>query len=56
MKVPLLDLRAQFQTVESELKAAVLEVLASTRYVMGPAVEKLERGYRLKQDRLIPDV
>ena len=43
MKVPLLDLRAQLATIEPELRAAVLEVLSSTQYILGPKVEELER-------------
>jgi len=42
MKVPLLDLRAQMNTIEAELKAAVNEVIDSTRYIMGPKVEELQ--------------
>jgi len=42
MRVPLLDLSAQLQSLESELKEAVLEVIDSTRYIMGPKVEALE--------------
>ena len=44
MKVPLLDLKAQLATIEDELKAAVLEVIDSTRYIMGPKVEALEEA------------
>ena len=43
MKVPLLDLRAQLATLEDEIKAAVLEVIDSTRYIGGPKVEELEK-------------
>ncbi len=43
MKVPLLDLRAQLATIEPELRAAVLDVLSSTQYILGPKVEELER-------------
>lgn len=43
MKVPLLDLRAQLQTIEPELKAAINEVIDSTTYIMGPKVEELEK-------------
>ncbi len=43
MKVPLLDLRAQLQTIEAEVKAAVMEVVNSTRYVGGPKIDELER-------------
>ncbi len=42
MKVPLLDLQPQMKSIESELKAAVTEVLESTQYVLGPKVEALE--------------
>ncbi|RMG41903.1 MAG: DegT/DnrJ/EryC1/StrS family aminotransferase [Candidatus Dadabacteria bacterium] len=42
MKVPLLDLKAQLSGLEGEIKEAVLEVIDSTRYIMGPKVEALE--------------
>jgi len=42
VKVPLLDLNAQLKTIEKEVKAAVNEVIDSTRYIMGPKVEELE--------------
>lgn len=42
MNVPLLDLRPQLKSIEAELKAAVIEVLESTHYVLGPKVEALE--------------
>ncbi len=43
MKVPLLDLKAQLKTIENELKTAVLEVIDSTTYIMGPKIEALEK-------------
>lgn len=42
MKVPLLDLKAQLNTIEDDVKNAVLEVVESTRYIMGPKVEELQ--------------
>jgi dTDP-4-amino-4,6-dideoxygalactose transaminase len=42
MKVPLLDLAAQAKSVDVEVKRAVLAVLDSQRYVLGPDVEALE--------------
>ncbi len=42
MKVPLLDLKAQLATIESDVKKAVLEVIDSTGYIMGPKVQALE--------------
>lgn len=43
MNVPLLDLQAQFATLEEDLVAAVTEVLRSTRYIHGPEVVGLEQ-------------
>lgn len=42
MKVPLLDLQAQLETIRPELESAVLDVVGSTRYIMGPKVTQLE--------------
>lgn len=42
MKVPLLDLKAQLKTIEKEVKAAVSDVIDSTRYIMGSKVSELE--------------
>lgn len=44
MKVPLLDLQAQLRPIEQEMKKAVLEVIDSGRYIMGPKVEELEKA------------
>lgn len=42
MKVPLLDLQAQWATVQDEVRPALERVCASQRFVMGPEVEGLE--------------
>ncbi len=42
MKVPLLDLKAQLDTIRDEVKSAIDEVIESTRYIMGPKVTELE--------------
>lgn len=42
MKVPLLDLKAQLGPIEGEVREAVLRVLSSTRYILGPEVESFE--------------
>lgn len=41
-EIPFLDLAAQYQEIRAEIDAAVLEVLASGRYILGPEVEALE--------------
>jgi dTDP-4-amino-4,6-dideoxygalactose transaminase len=47
MKVPLLDLRAQYQTIRDEIKEAVEEVLESQYFILGPKVEALEEAVAL---------
>jgi dTDP-4-amino-4,6-dideoxygalactose transaminase len=42
MKVPFLDLAGQLKMIEGDIKAAVNEVIDSTRYIMGPKVVELE--------------
>jgi dTDP-4-amino-4,6-dideoxygalactose transaminase len=43
--IPLLDLRAQYQTIAGELEAAAHRVLSSGRYVLGPEVEAFEEEF-----------
>ncbi len=43
MKVPLLDLAAQFRTVEADVRAGIERVLKTCGYVLGPEVEALEK-------------
>lgn len=42
MAVPLLDLRAQYDSIREDLDAALMEVVESQWFVMGPNVEALE--------------
>ena len=42
MKVPLLDLKAQYQTIKDEVLAATRELYETQRFILGPVVEKLE--------------
>jgi dTDP-4-amino-4,6-dideoxygalactose transaminase len=43
MNVPLLDLRAQFQSIRGEVMAAVERVFESQQFILGPEVEAFER-------------
>ena len=40
--VPLLDLKAQYATIREEVNAAVMRVLESQHFILGPEVEALE--------------
>ena len=44
MKIPLLDLKAQYLTIKDEIKQAIDEVLESQIFILGPKVEELERN------------
>ena len=43
MKVPILDLKAQYAEVGPELEEAAVRVLRSTQYILGPDVAAFER-------------
>src|SRR5262249_35186741 len=42
MRVPLLDLRAQYATIRDEIQSALDRVLESQRFILGPEGEALE--------------
>lgn len=44
MSVPLLDLTAQYHSIQDELDAAMARVAESQRFVLGPEVESFERA------------
>ena len=43
MKIPLLELKAQYLAIKDEIKTAIDEVLESQHFILGPKVEELER-------------
>ena len=43
MKVPLLDLHPTLEELRDEIIKAVTQVIDSTRYIMGPEIEALEK-------------
>ena len=43
MKVPILDLKAQYQTIRDEVERKVLDLLAAQAFILGPEVEALEK-------------
>ena len=44
MKVPLLDLKAQYRTIKAEIDAAIADVMESQHFILGPKVEECERA------------
>lgn len=42
MKVPLLDLKAQYATIKKDVDAALIRVAESQYFILGPEVDKLE--------------
>jgi dTDP-4-amino-4,6-dideoxygalactose transaminase len=45
-RFPFLDLKAQFATIRTEINAAVLKVLESQQFILGPEVESMESALR----------
>ena len=45
MKVPFLDLKAQYQSIKSEVDEAIQSVVESCAFVKGPAVKKFEKNF-----------
>jgi len=43
--VPFLDLKAQYRAIKTEVDAAVIDVLESGHYVLGPAVQQFEAAF-----------
>jgi len=43
LRVPLLDLKKQYEKIEEEILVATNEVFSSQRFILGPKVEELER-------------
>jgi dTDP-4-amino-4,6-dideoxygalactose transaminase len=42
-KVSLIDLKAQYSTIRSEIREAIERVIESQQFILGPQVEGLER-------------
>ena len=45
MGVPFVDLKAQYRAIQDEIDAAIRQVIESTSFVLGPAVERFESDF-----------
>lgn len=43
MNIPMLDLKAQYESIKDEINQKVLDTLSSQRFILGPEVEALEQ-------------
>ncbi|HYI93656.1 MAG TPA: DegT/DnrJ/EryC1/StrS family aminotransferase [Bryobacteraceae bacterium] len=50
MHIPLLDLKAQYQSIQADVEAAVIEVLASQQFILGPKVTQCEEAVAAYSD------
>ena len=44
MNVPLLDLRQQYASIQSEIQQALTRVIESQKFILGPEVESCEKA------------
>ena len=51
MKIPFVDLHAQYLTIKSEIDGAIADVIANSAYIRGPHVEAFERSYAQAMER-----
>src|ERR1035441_1796780 len=45
MKIPFVDLHAQYLTIKTEIDAAIARVIEESAYIRGPFVDQFERDY-----------
>jgi dTDP-4-amino-4,6-dideoxygalactose transaminase len=43
MKIPLVDLKAQYESLKTEIDEAIIRVIASTQFILGPEVNAFEQ-------------
>ncbi len=45
LSVPVVDLKAQYQTIKPEIDAAIASVFENTNFILGPQVERFEKAF-----------
>ncbi|MBN2425566.1 MAG: DegT/DnrJ/EryC1/StrS family aminotransferase [Calditrichaceae bacterium] len=48
--IPLIDLKAQYETIQEEMDQAVIDHIRSLKYINGPAVKEFEQAFALAHD------
>ncbi len=43
MTIPMVDLKGQYETLKTEIDAAIIQALGETRYILGPNVQAFEK-------------
>src|SRR2546422_6043152 len=43
--VPFVDLKAQYQSIKSEIDAVIVRVIVSASFILGPEVEAFEKAF-----------
>ena len=52
MKIPFVDLYAQYLSIREEIDHAIEEVIKQTAFIRGPFVERFEKEKRKLQEKL----
>ena len=50
MNIPFLDLKANYQSIKSEVDSAIQHVLDNTAYILGASVQNFEKDFAIAQD------
>jgi dTDP-4-amino-4,6-dideoxygalactose transaminase len=45
MKIPFVDLKAQYLEIQSEIDLAIQNVLQETAFILGPRLEEFEKNF-----------
>ena len=45
MNIPLVDLKAQYESIKDEIDSAISEVISKSAFVGGPFVESFEKAF-----------
>jgi len=45
MKIPFVDLKAQYESIKEEIDAAIADVITNTAFIGGPFVKSFEQAF-----------